>query len=294
MPPELKTASTWLASLVTYTGFVVAIWELPWSTPTKVVLLALIVMVAVTVVIAARAAQVRRELVQMLERNIVLEAQVADADDTNELENGMIALFHILTEEPTTDLDNHYTEVVESYRIDGSDATYEYQLQGVRVAEGNAASMEFKISGDAPSDASSMLAEAMDGATRERLGIAFVRDESYFKVLQVIFKEPIASGERFNIDVTLRWRGTFPRGRRRDYLFSHWGLYARRGIDRLTCKLSSDVEVRHVILEELKDGRRHPSETQPKIVSAHGRCEVTWSAMGPNVLYLLQFEKVYN
>jgi hypothetical protein len=294
MSPEIKKASAWLASLATYTGFVVGVWALPWSTSVKIVVLAFAVLFAAMVVLIAAVAKTRREMVALQERNAELQAKAAEAEDALELENGMVALAYMLTEDPTADTDNHYTEVVESYRIDGSDATYQYQLRGRRVADGNAAWLEFKVSGDAPADASSLLAEAVDVATGQPLSIAFVRDESYFKVIQVIFKEPISSGDSFDIDVTLRWGGTFPLGRRRDYLFAHWGQYARRGIDRHTCKLSSDVEVRNVTLEELKDGRRARSKTQPKIVSAHGRCEVTWSSSAPSVLYLLQFEKVYN
>jgi len=50
---------------------------------------------------------------------------------------------------------------------------------------------------------------------------------------------------------------------------------------------------RHVVLEELRDAKRQRSAIQPKIINAHGRCEVTWSVAGPSALYLLQFEKVY-
>jgi len=277
MSPELKRTSALMASLIGYTGFVVGIWATPWSLSTRIVLLVVVILIGVAAWAYFRGEQARREL----------RARAAD------LEGGMVALAFMRGEEPIADLQNHYSEVVESYRIDGDDATYKYTLRGQRVAEETGEFLVFKVSGDSAVDASNMLAEAVDLTTNTPLSVNFIRDESYFKVIQIIFKSPIAQGETFDIEVTLRWAGTFPRARRHDYFFSSWGLYARCGIDRLVCKLSSDLEFRNVILEESRGGG-HPvrSPFQPKIDSVNKRCEVTWSSTNPGVLYILHFEKV--
>jgi hypothetical protein len=294
MAPEVKAASKWLLTLTTYTGTVVAIWTLPWSSVVKATVLAVIILCAVMVMILAQAVAGRQQIKALLRDKELLEKQLADADSASDLENSMIALAHALSQPPTSDSNNHFYEVVETYRIDGSDATYRYTLRGMRIADGTAGYLAFKVSGDSPADASSLMAEATDLSTGDPLSIAFLRDDTHFKVIQVIFKSPLAQNDQFNIEISLRWNGTFPRVRRRDYLFSTWSQYASQGIDRLTCRLNSDLEVRNVVLEELREGRRHRSETQPKIVNAHGRCEVTWVSNNPSALYLLQFEKVYH
>jgi hypothetical protein len=294
MPPEVKAASKWLLSLTTYTGLVVAVWALPWSASAKATVLGVFILIAVMVVVLAKTGATRREIKALKLEKEALERQISDADYASDLENGMIALAHALTQLPTDDSQNHFYEVEESYRIDGNDATYKYTLRGVRVAEGSADYLAFKVSGDSPADASTLLAEAVDLTTGDPLSIAFLRDDLYFKVIQVIFRPPLAKSDTFKIEITLRWSGTFPRTRRRDYLFSTWSQFASLGIDRLTCKLSSDLELKNVVLEELRDGRRQRSDTQPKIISAHGRCDVTWVSTSPGALYLLQFEKVYH
>lgn len=293
MPSEVKTASKWLLGLASYTGTVVGIWTLPWSSGIKTAVLAILILGAVLVVVTAEAMAGQRRVKELQRENEFLEGKLADAG-ASDLENSMIALAHTLTEDPLSDSNHHYFEIMETYRLDGNDATYRYRLRGRRVTEGTSAYLAFKVSGDAPADASSLMAEATDLDTHEPLSIAFLRDYTHFKVIQVIFKVPLAKDDHFNVEISLRWNGTFPRVRRRDYLFSTWSHYAVQGIDRLTCKLNSDVEVRNVVLEELRDGERHRSETQPKILNTHGRCEVTWVSSNPSALYLLQFEKVYH
>jgi len=70
------------------------------------------------------------------------------------------------------------------------------------------------------------------------------------------------------------------------------GLYAAKGIDRLTCRLSSDLELKNVVLEEIKNAKRERSRTPTKIIINRGRWDVTWLVDRPDSLYLLQFEKV--
>ena len=305
MGPEIKAAAKLLVSLATYTGLLIRVWTLPWSVSIKATLSGALLLVAMIIFMIARLATASRKIKRLENANLafqekltestqLLQQQIADAEVAKELEEGMVALAYLLRQTPTADDENHYYSVQETYSIDDSDGSYKYVLHGTREVEGTGEFLFLKVGGDAPADASSLVVEAIDLLKREPLNIAFTHDGEYLKVLQVIFKAPLEMGQEFKIMVTLGWPGTFPRSRRRDYLFSHWGLYAARGIDELTCRLSSDLEVKNVTLEEIKNGMREHSTTQHhKITRDHGRCDVTWVVKKPDSMYLLQFEKVY-
>ena len=292
MEYDLRKVGGALATLATYTGLVVGVWALPWNRGAKVLLLVILILTGALVAAVTGLLAEQRRIRELRSDNDQLMARLADASYVSDLTDGMIALVYCLSQPPLADTDNHYFEVIEKYRVDGDDASYSYGLRGRRVASGVSETIRLKVSGDTPADAVSLVAEASDATSGEPLAMTFVRDDPYFKVMEITFKSPISTGDEFDVSVSLRWGGTFPRVRRSDYLFSQWSLYAGEGIERLSCAVSYDLQLRNVTLEELETGHRRRSAVQPKLVDANGRCELSWVVPNPTALYLLRFEKV--
>lgn len=204
----------------------------------------------------------------------------------------MIALYYNLAEEPVTDAEHHYLQIEQQYILAGDDATYVFRFNGRRVAPGKTTSMMLKLSGDTPADGDTLGAEVIDRATGTALSSRFSRDDEYFKVLSVELPQPVEENGEFDIQLSFRWPGGFPRARRHDYVFSTWGYYANQGVDRLTFKMISDVDIVGATLEELDEGKRRRARIQPKIIpQAGGRCEVSWSLPSPDAVLLMRFEK---
>lgn len=278
----------------TIVGFAAGIWALPASQSTRLLLLANLVLVIVCVAVFQLNHNHRIALERARAENERLAFTLSKLDGLDELSEGMIALLNFLSQDPIHDTEHHYSLIRERYVIDNDDATYEYELQGRRVVEGYTTHLIIKIAGDTPADQRTILAAACSMNDGSALTVSFVRDDPYFKVLAIELPCSLAIHDTFDIALSFRWAGTFPRARRHDYLFSAWGYVASQGVDRIEGLLLSDVPLQGPVLEELRDGRHKRSVIQPKHVPAdgHRRTEVSWAVDHPNDVYLLRFEKL--
>ena len=292
MRDEFSSVGKWLASAVAYTALVVGIFALPWSITVRSMVIAITILLAITSILVAKIARLNREAKEMQADKESLVRKVGDLGYALDLTDGTVALFYSLAQPPDSDGEHHYFEIRDEYRIDGDDGTYSYYLHGERSASGQSQVFQLKISGDTPADAATLVPEAEDLFTGERLQTKFSTDDPYLKVLDVMFSKPLEEGQSFKLLISLRWAGTFPRARTSDYIFVSWGLYCTKGIDRFFSTLSADVELRNATLEEIDSGKRNPSSIQPKIIEHRGRSRVSWAIDNPSALYLLRFEKV--
>jgi hypothetical protein len=292
MVSRIRQVGAWTAAVLAYTSTALAVWALPWSVSNRLVLLLailLLLLVGILVVLLQRLDRIRVEL-----RTAEDAAHIAGLTqlELDALANGMVAFSYAQSQKPVNDIDHHFISIREEFRIDGDDATFTYELRGRRVNVGASDYLSIKVSGDVPVDAASLMAEAKSLPSDEPLEIEFERDEPYLKVLRIKFATPAIRGQEFRIHLSLRWNGTFPRDRRYDYLFSNWGVYASRGVEKLTTTLSSDLELRDVVLYEIGRGKRQRRPSQPRVQNRHGRCDVSWYTHNPSKVYLLQFEKL--
>jgi len=289
---EISSVGKWLLYGATYSGAVIGIWALPWSTALKGAAVFILILIVVLGILVGQQARLRRRIVESGTETQSLKEEISELKYAIDLTDGMVGLFYSLSQPPDADHDHHFFEIEQEYRIDGDDATYSFSFHGKRVTDGQSAVLRVKISGDAPADAATLVPEARDSSTDARLQVVFMRDDPYLKVIDIVFSRPVEKDESFKVHFTLRWAGTFPRARRSDYLFSHWGMYCQGGIDRFIGTLSADVQVRNATLEEIENGHRSRSRIQPKTVDRRGRYQVSWIVENPTALYLLRFEKV--
>jgi hypothetical protein len=280
--------------ICTIVGLAAAIWSLPTSGPILFLLLTDLVLVIVCVALLQLNQAHRTTLEQSRSENERLMFTLSRLDGLDELSEGMIALLNFLSQEPIHDSEHHYSIIRERYVIDNDDATYETELQGRRVVEGYTSHLIVKIAGDTPVDQRTILPTARSLDADVDLPVSFIRDDPYFKILAIELAFPLELNDSFNITLSFRWAGSFPRARQHDYLFSAWGYVASLGVDRIEGLLLSDVPLHAPVLEELRDGRHKLSAIQPKHASREGgrRSEVSWAVDNPDAVYLLRFEKL--
>lgn len=291
MSEELKSVLAWITYIVTYSAVLIGIWALPWSVSLKGMIIVILILIATIAILSAKVVHLSREALKFKTEKAALVREIADLTYATDLTDGMVALFYSLSQPPGEDHEHHFFEIAQEYRIDGDDASYSFSFNGERIASGQSSIFRLKISGDTPVDAATLVPEAIDSISGNRLPTTFSKDDPYLKVIDVIFDKPLEFGDRFKINVSLRWTGTFPRARQRDYIFVPWGPYCVGGIERFIGDLSADLEIKNATLEEIVSGHRRRSEIQPKTVERRGRCHVSWVVSNPTALYLLRFEK---
>ena len=288
---ETKGALSWLAEVGTLVALAFAVAFLPIDVLSRVLVALLLLFGGLIRFLWVLARKRSKALSEAVDRYRSAEVSLLEVEGRAGLTDGMIALAYHLSQSPMSDPDHHYYEIDEMYRIDGDDATYQYRFRGTRVTPGSTTGLRIKLSGDTPADSKSLLAEARD-VTGAALSVHFVRDDPYFKVAEIMFDHGVSTNDTFDVSVTFRWSGTFPRARSQDYAFSSWSDFATQGVDRIVSTLSSDVDIRAVRLFELSEGRRQLAPVQPKTIRDGGRWEVRWVAEHPTALSLLTFEKV--
>jgi hypothetical protein len=291
MNPAHKTHLTRLAELAGLVALAATIAFLPIDVANRVLAEVVLVLMAALVVLSYESNK-RADEVRVARNEIrLLEDTLRDAQPFSRLADDTLALAYYMSQGPTNDPDHRYNEISETYRLEGDDATYIYRLRATRVTPGATDRLQLKLSGDTPVDGASLQAEARDTITNASLPIGFIRDDPYFKVVEIAFNPNIEEGHSFAIWLSFRWSGTFPRARRNDYTFSSWNDFAPQGVDRLISCVSSDVDIRVAKLFEVSEGRRQLATVQPKTVPTGTRWEVRWTVDKPHALYLLSFEK---
>jgi hypothetical protein len=272
-------------------GLGIGIWEL-----TKSVRIMLIYALLISNVIYA----LRHRMLS--QRFGLLQQQMGSAEqDRGELQRfrglfeGMLALFLYTTEQPQVDIKHHYTLIQEEYVIHKDDGMYNWVLRGRNTLNEPSAGVVLKLSGDSPSDLSSLSLAITDGITNQRFADGYLQvlnDLPYLKVFDIIFAKPIEKDEAFDLRVSCRWDNTFARSRRYDYVFFPWGQYAALGIDKSIGRLVSDVPISDFVLERLESGRLEKERAQPKLVdtSAH-HFVLEWEVSNPRHVYILRFTK---
>lgn len=292
MDADTRALLTKFAEIATCIAFGIAVWVLPFDRIINVLLLIVAILSALLWIQLFRQRKQHRRADNLQEQLSAAQLALEEREAESQLAEGMVALHYNLSAEPVSDSEHRFLEIDETYFIQRDDATYKYRMRGVRVVEGIGTSIKLKISGDSPADRISLGLEANDSRSGERLHVDFLRDDDYLKVVEIRFPKPLSTDDEFDITLSLLWSGTFPRARRKDYVFSPWGSFALFGVGRLSFRLDVDADIDSADLDEISDGKRRRACVQPKIQHGRGRrSEISWTVDNPSAIFLLRIVK---
>jgi hypothetical protein len=276
------------AALVGYLSLGLTIWQIiPGAVPQIIYVetTALLILAGFTLYQASNITKLQREGLQMA-------LQFADVQQIGDLAQGVFSLVVNLTEEPRIDLTHHFNCITEEFFIHGNDGSFNWTFDGACAAH-RSNSIVLKVSGDSPSDVVAMditVTDELHGGSA--LAFDVLTDKAYCKVIQAYFTHALGDGDPFRIRFSCRWNNTFPKSRRKDYVFSSWAYYAGCGIDRIVGRLVADSPIYNFKLAKFEDGSWTETAHQPREVdSSRTRTELEWNIASPAHVYLLSFEK---
>jgi hypothetical protein len=277
------------AALVGYLGLGVSLWQIVPSVMVQFIYVEAVGLLGLAVVALHQASRVSK----LAQANFDLALRFAEAEQIGDLTQGVFSLVVNLTEEPRVDAVHHFNCITEEFFIHGNDGSFNWTFDGVCTAQRSNA-LVLKVSGDSPSDVNAMDISITDQlANGAPLAYDVLTDRPYCKVIQTYFPRSLGPGGQFKIRFSCRWNNTFPRSRRKDYVFSSWASYAAAGIDRIVGRLVVDLPINNFKLAKLEDGAWTETAHQPREVdSSRTRTELEWNIASPAHVYLLSFEKL--
>lgn len=289
LPSPRKTLLITIPALLAYVGLVFAVSEVATSFP----------WVVVSVLAIAMAAGVGLYL-DLQQAHSRLKTEYTDvtaagmrAKAIEQMNAGMVSLVLYLAHDPPHDEQHRFSRILEEYVIHGDDGTYNWRLLGSNAGTEASEEMTIKVAGDGPLDEADFQISVTDGATREELeDVNICEDTPHIKTLTIPFPKPLTPGESFDLHVSARWKNSFLRSRRDDYVFFVWGHYPVNGVDELVARLVSDVPLTNMELLALSASGAAPATVQPQVVdSSRNHYTVECKVKHPREVFLLKFRK---
>jgi hypothetical protein len=226
-----------------------------------------------------------------LSQQSTVTASAGQESPIQQVHQGVVALVAHLMEEPRVDLRHRLSFVNETYEINGDDGLYVWTLEGHCIANAPSHDLIVKLSGDSPISGTVEIV-VKDLESGKQLDYMVLVDRTHSKVVSIFFDQPLQQNDRFSIQVTCRWPGTFPRSRRSDYIFLGWGTYASAGVSRMKGRLSSDRFMSNGRIELLVDGEWVTAPWQPTSTAhLNGSYVIEWDIPDPTHLYLVSFDR---
>jgi hypothetical protein len=179
----------------------------------------------------------------------------------------------------------------ETYTVIGRDGKFIYHYQGFNATKFPSSGIRDITCGDSPIDAGRMNIEARDLLRGgKKLAWKVVSDHPYVKIVEIVFQQPIASNEEFDIEWSCDWPGTFTRST--DYVFFTWWR-RRRGTDTFRGRLVLAAPPGFV-QESRYYGRHSRTEAeQPTITETDGRTIICYETDEPilpkGYIYQIEF-----
>jgi hypothetical protein len=285
------------AGLITYLAFGITIWQVRPGYTGQIVYILSVAVAGLSyriIRLSKRNAELGKQLAKLELSTSGESLAIEEMANIDGLAKGLLGLMVHLTQPPHSDTQHHLTYVREEYVVHGDDGTFNWIVEGYNALDTPSPTLFVKISGDSPLDVTELPLTVLDRLRGDApLRTACVGDRPNCKAYAVEFQNPLEPRQNFSIQVNCRWKNTFIRTRRRDYVFFSWGEFASLGIDRLTGRLVCDIPIVDFVLERFDDGQRLREPRQPQVMDSSAKHTVLeWEVLNPRSIYVLSFTKL--
>jgi len=181
---------------------------------------------------------------------------------------------------------HQFSLIQQTYILDGYDGKFILRYRGNNSKKQVSRFFRDSVVGDSPADTSKMEIQVLDKIRKLPLKWRLLKDESYEKLIEIYFFQPLNLGDGFDIEFSCQWPGTFTR--REDYVFYPIHYY-KRGVEKLIGKLVLNAVPSYI--EGIRfDGKTLEIEsTPPRISKKQSKSVVTWEIENPKYIYILQY-----